>query len=611
MTEIAQAYLPHHDGSELYRRPQAPQPGGTVELRLRTSSRAPVEMCGVRYVSDGEPRWAEARADAAAADGTIWWRTEIPLHNPVTHYRWIVRGGPLGYAWVNASGTHRRDVPDAEDFRVSTFAPPPAWSDDAVVYQIFPDRFARSDAADHRSLPDWALPRAWDDPIELDHGTIGRQFYGGDLDGIIEHLDHIVDLGVTVVYLTPIFPARSNHRYDASTFDHVDPLLGGDEAFARLVAACHERGLRVMGDVTTNHTGAGHEWFQIARSDPASEERSFYYFDDSETGYVGWLGARSLPKLNHASAILRERFFGSDEGVIRKWLRPPYGMDAWRVDVANMSGRYGAQDDYHEVARTMREAATAARPDAWVVAEHCHDLYRELDGDGWHGAMNYSGFTRPAWTWLRSEEWAPSFLGQAMQLPRLPGGAVVAAMRAFNAGIPWTAYAHSFDLLGSHDTTRLATLIRGDNALLEAAVTLMFTMPGVPMVCYGDEVGLEGTFGEDGRRTMPWAHPERWNERAHATYRDLAQLRRHHRALTHGGLRWLVADDDLIAYVRESEGETALVAVARAACGPVTVPLDAVAGADAGRLAFGSGITVDGDGVRLGFDGPGGGVLVW
>ena len=225
--------------------------------------------------------------------------------------------------------------------------------------------------------------------------------------------------------------------------------------------------------------------------------------------------------------------------------------------------------------------------------------------------MNYSGFTRPAWTWLRGEDWAPSFLGQAMQLPRLGGGAVVAAMRAFNAGIPWTSYTHSFDLLGSHDTTRVATLIRRDDDLLEAAATMMFTLPGVPMVCYGDEVGLEGTFGEDGRRTMPWNHPERWNRRAHRTYRDLAHLRREHRALTHGGLRWLVADDDLIAFVRESDGETALVAVARAASGPVTIPGDAVPGADAGRLVFGGGITADGDAVTLRFERPGAGVLVW
>ncbi|MDA8437648.1 MAG: glycoside hydrolase family 13 protein [Propionibacterium sp.] len=610
MTTIPLSQLPHHDGSELFRSPQHPTPGASVTVRLRTSATVPVEECVVRLLSDGEPRWVEARPEPGDA-GVTWWRAEIPLHNPVTHYRWLVRGGPLGYAWINASGTHRRDVTDAEDFRVSTFAPPPAWARDAIVYQIFPDRFARSDAAAGRELPDWAVPRGWDDPIELDHATIGRQLYGGDLDGIVEHLDHLVDLGVTVVYLTPIFPARSNHRYDASSFEHVDPLLGGDEAFARLITACHERGLRVMGDVTTNHTGAGHEWFRTARTDPASEERSFYYFDGSETGYVGWLGNRSLPKLDHSSAILRHRFFDSDDGVIRKWLRPPYGMDGWRVDVANMSGRHGAQDDYHAVARRTREAATSARSDAWVVAEHCHDLYQELDGDGWHGAMNYAGFTRPAWTWLRSADWAPSFLGQAMQLPRLPGGAVVEAMRAFNAGIPWTSSVHSFDLLGSHDTTRLATLIRGDDDLLVAATTLMFTLPGVPMVCYGDEIGLEGAFGEDGRRPMPWTHPEQWNTRAHETYRALAHLRREHAALTRGGLRWLVADDDLIAYVRESAGSTALVAAARARCGPVTIPSDAVPGAASGMLVFGAGIAVDGDAITLSFDRAGGGVLAW
>src|SRR5699024_9513843 len=174
---------------------------------------------------------------------------------PVTHDRFaLVRDG--GVAWRSADGIHDRGVTDAHDFRISTHAPGPTWLRDAVVYQIFPDRFARSAAAATREQPGWAIPAAWDEePIARGVET-GWQFYGGDLDGIVERLEHIADLGVTTVYLTPVFPGQTCHRYDASTFDHVDPLLGGDDAYARLAEAVHARGLRLMGDLTTNHTGA-------------------------------------------------------------------------------------------------------------------------------------------------------------------------------------------------------------------------------------------------------------------------------------------------------------------------------------------------------------------
>lgn len=603
------AHLPHHDGSELYVTPQVPTPGGSVHLRLRVPPHTTLGQVGVRHVVDGEPQWTPASVDHTDADGVTWWGADITLHNPLTHYRWLLRGGSIDYAWLNASGLHHRDVTDAEDFRLSTFARAPEWARDAVVYQVFPDRFARSADADNREVPEWAVAKQWDDPIDLDWATMGAQLWGGDLDGIREHLDHIESLGITVLYLTPIFPARSNHRYDASTFDRVDPLLGGDEALQRLVAACHERGIRVMGDITTNHTGDAHEWFQRAQADPDAPERDFYYFDDSDTGYVGWLGVPSLPKLHHASPLLRRRFFDDDDAPVKRWLRPPFDLDAWRVDVGNMTGRHGSEDRYHEVARTVRAAAEEVRPDVWVVAEHCHDLLGEVDGDGWHGAMNYSGFTRPAWTWLRSNDFAPAFLGQSLGLPRLPGDAVVAAMRSFNAGIPWSSLVGSFDLIGSHDTTRLATIVGNDDDVLTAAVGLMFTMPGVPMVCYGDEVGLEGEFGEDGRRPMPWGHPDRWNQTALTAYRDLARLRREHRALTHGGLRWLHVDVDLLVFARESADQTALVAVARTGCGPVELPLDAIAGAAAGRLVLGQGISVDATGIHARFDTAG--VAVW
>ena len=147
------------------------------------------------------------------------------------------------------------------------------------------------------------MPCSWDTtPVEGSGPQTPYQFYGGDLAGITEKLDHIQQLGADVIYLTPFFPARSNHRYDASTFASVDPLLGGDQALVELVEAAHARGLKVMGDLTANHSGDAHEWFRRALAEPDSEEAGYYYFNDDHTGYEAWYGVASLPKLNWASA---------------------------------------------------------------------------------------------------------------------------------------------------------------------------------------------------------------------------------------------------------------------------------------------------------------------
>jgi alpha-glucosidase len=181
-------------------------------------------------------------------------------------------------------------------------------------------------------LPDWAIPCAWDDPVVGRGPQTPYQVYGGDLDGIAERLDHVQSLGANTVYLTPIFPARSSHRYDAAAFDAVDALLGGDRALHRLADAVHDRGMRLPGDITTNHCGATHPWFTAAAASPGAPEREMFYFGQS--GYESWLGVESLPKFNWASEELRRRFFAGPQSVAARWLD---AFDGWRVDVANMT----------------------------------------------------------------------------------------------------------------------------------------------------------------------------------------------------------------------------------------------------------------------------------
>jgi alpha-glucosidase len=188
---------PHHDWSALCVSNQRPELGDTVTVRVRVPHESDVAAVHVRLTPDAEPVFVQAVVDRRTETET-WWRAEIICHNPITGYRFILEGGAMGYQWLNGTGVHLGDVPDAADFRLVTFAAPPAWAADAIVYQVFPDRCAR---AVDRPLPDCAVPTEWDDPVDLSKGSGSRQRYGGDLDGVVEHLDQLQSLGVNVLYL--------------------------------------------------------------------------------------------------------------------------------------------------------------------------------------------------------------------------------------------------------------------------------------------------------------------------------------------------------------------------------------------------------------------------
>lgn len=595
--------LPHHDGSELYVPEQPTDLGDSTTVLLRVPRETAVDEVAVRYVQDGEPRVVSAQVDRET-DSDVWWRATFPVWNPATPYRWLLSGGDVGYAWLNGVGIHPFDVPDADDFVATPDAGGPSWHLESIVYQVFPDRFASAGLG--IDPPAWAVPHGWDELPTGRGPDTPFEWFGGDLVGLERRLDHIASVGANVLYLTPIFPAGSTHRYDATTFDRVDPLLGGDEALVSLVRAAHERGIRVLGDLTTNHVGAGHEWFVAACSD-AVPEREFFVFDDRlEAGYESWYGVPSLPKLDYRSNELRARVYEDESSVVRRWLEPPFALDGWRIDVANMTGRLHEVDVLPEVSRGLRAAALAARPDALVVAEHAHDSRADLRVGGWHGTMNYPGFTRPVWTWLRGDplpaERAGGFLGLPVGVPRLPGTSMVETMRRFRAGVPWPAVLHSWVLLDSHDTARFRTLA-GSRGRQLVGVGLQMTTPGVPMVFAGDEIGLEGEWGEDSRRTMPWDGGESWDTELLETYRSLVSLRRQSRALAHGGIRYVHVSADAVAYLREAPGETVLCRAARAPHEPVRLPLAGLGGEELETLIGDAALVKDGTVVLPG-DGP-------
>jgi len=595
--------LPHHDGSELYVSNIAPKIGDTVNLKVRVPNDYIFQEAFVRVYEDAEPRTYKL-SRVKKLNTESWYQVSITIHNLHTIYRFVFIGDGK-YEWLNAYGLSDHDVHSNNDFQIVAIPDNPQWIHSSVFYQIFPDRFARSGTINE--IPDWAYPRDWN---ELPRGRskfTGQELYGGDLLGVQQHLDHVSDLGVNGIYFTPMFPSRSNHRYDATSFDHIDPVLGGDKAFQSLIAVAKKNKIRILGDLTSNHCGKGHDWLAKAKKNPRSKEHGYFYWDKKiKWGYVGWFGLESLPKLNYSSQALRQTMYGAKNSIVKKWLTPKFGMAGWRIDVGNMTGVQGPDNFHSEVAQGIRQAMQEVNPDTWLVAENGDFKASDLNGLGWQGAMNYQGFMRPFWNWInKNPEITGGFQGLPFAMPKINGAQLVASIQEFNASVPWRSLTASMLLLDSHDTARFRTVVLGDKAAHVAAMTMMLTYPGVPSIFAGDEIGLEGSWGEDSRRTINWEDRSQWDFEFMAQVKNLIELRKTHDALINGGLRWVAVEDDFIAYLRESKGESILTLVARHA---VSTKIDIGSfGYSVAKTLFGQ----EAKGASIAFKSKGASAAVW
>ena len=571
----------HHDGSSRYVRladqlpassDQAlasPQIGDRLTIRLRTAVWAPVEHILLRYTPDGEQQFIEMQGQPAIPGSACrWWETQLTLHMPVTQYRFLIFAQD-GNWWYNGAGLQRGTPTDSQDFRLLAGYQSPDWVRRSVFYQIFPDRFADGDPSSNVRDGEFeyrgqsSRSRRWGEPPTTRSPSAMVEFYGGDLAGIRQNLAYLQDLGVNALYLNPIFSAYSNHRYDVVDYEQVDAHLGGNAALAALRDATTGQGMRLMLDIVPNHCGVMHAWFQDALKDPNAPSAEFFTFTRHPDEYASWLGVRSLPKLNYRSPALREKMYSGQESIFRRWLRPPYAIDGWRLDVANMLARQGAEQLGEEIGRGIRQAVKSENPQAYILGENFFDGSAQLQGDLWDATMNYSGFAKPLWYWLTHfyiyQHAQPHYL--AAQVP-YSTQALVDTWQEFRASIPWVIASQQFNLLGSHDTSRILTVLGGNATLNRLAAGVLMTYPGVPCILYGDEIGLQGEGGEQARACMPW-DTNQWDQELRAFYKQLIHLRRSSPALAQGGFQALLVEENRLAYLRDAEAEQIIVVAQR------------------------------------------------
>ncbi len=567
MTNLFPVYLAsiHHDGSKRYVRtkPGEIHLGDQVVIRLRTAPDAPIERILLRTCPDGEQFFNEMQPAEPTGEACRWWQVTLKLTMPITSYRFLLFTAN-GAWWYNGSGPHRHVPTDAEDFRLLADYTAPAWVRESVFYQIFPDRFADGDPASNvrnSEIEAYGLKsraRRWGES-QSGWPEAMVEFYGGDLPGVEQKLDYLADLGVNAIYLNPIFTAFSNHRYDVADYDNVDPHLGGNAALAALRHATAERGMRFILDIVPNHCGVAHPWFQSALKDPNAKTAEYFTFHQHPTDYESWLGVSSLPKLNYRSQALREAIYAGPEAIFRRWLRAPYAIDGWRVDVANMLARHGADQLEAEVWSGIRQAVKAENPAAYLLGENFFDGSRQLQGDNLDATMNYAGFTHPLWYWLNGFEIHQH--GQPHNVKAntpWPTEALVESWQASRAAIPWTIACQQFNLLGSHDTPRALSLVDGDQARNRLAAAFLLTYLGAPCVYYGDEIGMRGKDSLEARNCMNWDSAQ-WNLELREFYQTLIKLRRNSPALLEGGFQVLAAEEGILAYLRDADEEKLIV----------------------------------------------------
>ena len=593
-----EAFLPQavfSDESENFRKPAEPSAEDFVEISVLTGR----NNASAVYLCVDDKRLLMERVE----NGRVFDRYRVvlpPAEEAANYFFQIIHNETTYYYTRNGVS---QEFPVDGYFRLLRNFQTPAWARGAVMYQIFVDRFCNGDPSNDVKTGEYNYlenqVQAVEDWYAQPEDGDFCHFYGGDLQGILQKMDYLQNLGVEVLYLNPIFVSPSSHKYDIQDYDHVDPHFGvivedydkvvepgeknsqakayitrttsernlveSDALFIRLVEEAHKRGMRVILDGVFNHCGGFHKWLDREEVYKYQKKGAYYckqspyhdYFYWKEDGsYEGWWDYPNHPKLNmeNCSALYWEIM-----RIGQKWVSPPYNADGWRLDVAADVGK--SEEFNHKFWHDFRSAVKKANPEALILAEHYGDAEAWLRGDQWDGVMNYDAFMEPvSWYFTgiskHSAESRPDLKNNnavfwdtiRYQMGRMPAQAAGVAMNELSNHDHSRFLTRTNHKVGRAVNLGIQAASEGINrGVMKEAVIVQMTWPGAPTLYYGDEAGLCGFTDPDNRRTYPWGKEDKMLIRFH---RDMIRIHRENPAFCTGSVKFLHGDRNILCYTR-------------------------------------------------------------
>ena len=595
------------DGTEGYVYPPEPKESELVTFRFRT---AKDDVDRVGLVTSADTYVMEKECTQGEFD---YYTFETRLGEEPFRYCFEVQSGTEKYYYGRCGIS--REILEYYNFVVVPGFSTPDWAKGAVMYQIFTDRFYNGDKSndvetnEYYYIGDYSQRVTNWDKYPANMGV--REFYGGDLQGVMDKLDYLQDLGIEVVYFNPLFVSPSNHKYDIQDYDYIDPHYGkivddggevlpngvtdnsqatkykkrttglknleaSNELFIKLVEELHRRGMKVILDGVFNHCGSFNKWMDRERIYEGEKDyepgayisadspyRSYFRFFKEgpenwpyNANYDGWWGHDTLPKLNYEDSVKLENYILY---IGRKWVSPPYNVDGWRLDVAADLGR--SNEYNHEFWQKFRRAVKDANPNALILAEHYGDPSDWLKGDEWDTVMNYDAFMEPV-TWFltgmekHSDEAREELLGNIDNF--------IGSMAHHMSNMLTPSLQVAMNELSNHDHSRFLTRTNHmvgrvehlgpeaaneyvNKAVMREAVVMQMTWVGAPTVYYGDEAGVCGFTDPDNRRTYPWGHED---QELIAFHKEAIRIHKEHPALKTGSLKILGGEENILSYAR-------------------------------------------------------------
>lgn len=595
------------DGTEGYVYPPEPKENELVTFRFRT---AKDDADRVGLVTSADTYVMEKECTQGEFD---YYKFEVRLGAEPFRYCFEVQSGTEKYYYGRCGIS--REILEYYNFVVVPGFSTPDWAKGAVMYQIFTDRFYNGDKSndvetnEYYYIGDYSRRVTNWDKYPANMGV--REFYGGDLQGVMDKLDYLQELGVEVVYFNPLFVSPSNHKYDIQDYDYIDPHYGkivddggevlpdgvtdnsqatkykkrttglknleaSNELFIKLVEELHRRGMKVILDGVFNHCGSFNKWMDRERIYEGEKDyepgayisadspyRSYFRFfkEGPENwpyngNYDGWWGHDTLPKLNYEDSVKLENYILY---IGRKWVSPPYNVDGWRLDVAADLGR--SNEYNHDFWKKFRRAVKDANPSALILAEHYGDPRDWLKGDEWDTVMNYDAFMEPI-TWFltgmekHSDEAREELLGNIDNF--------IGSMAHHMSNMLTPSLQVAMNELSNHDHSRFLTRTNHmvgrvehlgpeaaneyvNKAVMREAVVMQMTWVGAPTIYYGDEAGVCGFTDPDNRRTYPWG---REDHELIAFHKEAIRIHKEHPALRTGSLKILGGEENVLSYAR-------------------------------------------------------------